>query len=817
MQSTNVLIFSSADPSVSGQPVTLTAAIAPAASGTAYPTGTVTFVVDCKLQIPVTIANGLANLSLPSLAIGPHSVAAAYSGDSNFDPGISPDFAQVVVAALSPQVCPAGAIDVTLHGVIGDGVTDNQAALQTLIGQIGPAVASRANPSAPSVFYFPAGTYLVSGTVDFSAMQAVGILGDVDVAGQPASIIKGTAASGNLVRVGSGHSSNFHVWHMQFLGTAGQTGFYSYVSYTSSFDNCIFSGHIGLDTYATFSGAVRSCKFLGAGAANTGSVGYMMEFPTGNLISDCDFSGWDEGIRINGVGQSVVRSTFEKCGIGARLGADKNGLNAGFSRSTFSDVTFADNDVGIFFQTASSCFFSDINVVGTAAAPSGQSKYGLVGASAVTFCTFSNVNASGGFVDAAIGICPSYLNKYTVWRNTTFYSSTATNSVSTGKGWDIRPDALSAAVIALGRVQVNVTDATLPNLPANIDDVTACNVVASPLSIVDVTQHGIVGDGRTDNTVKLQGLISVAQPGTTFYFPTGTYNVSGTIDYSGLPIFSLVGDMATSGGIAGATTIRGNVPGPILKADYGAAAGTFQIRNLVITNGSQAVGSSGLFTRNSVLSSIKDVSITGHVAMDHENSFMLSMRGISALGSGVGNIGVMVNGGLRSTLDVVSVTGWLADGVRVGGHKDFALLGADIEVNGIGVNVGLDCNGNASTAIGLSLQGLGLEANGFGLDLKNCSRGFIAGSGSQGHTNTATPNLIDNTGILFEDGAHDCTFAAFQIGGYYVAGPAIHVTSGAAFLLLTDGVAANGPLTGLTNKSVWDIESTNNIVLNSCT
>jgi hypothetical protein len=68
-----------------GQTVTLTAAVATAATG--IPTGTVTFAIDGQAQAPVTltVVGGLDQASLPtSLLPGTHTITATYSGDPTF-------------------------------------------------------------------------------------------------------------------------------------------------------------------------------------------------------------------------------------------------------------------------------------------------------------------------------------------------------------------------------------------------------------------------------------------------------------------------------------------------------------------------------------------------------------------------------------------------------------------------------------------------------------------------------------------------------------------------------------------------------------
>ena len=76
----------------SGQPVTFTATVEPAA-GSAVPTGTITFLVDGAAEPPVSLQSmggvASANLVLASLGVGSHQVSAIYSGDATFSTSTS--------------------------------------------------------------------------------------------------------------------------------------------------------------------------------------------------------------------------------------------------------------------------------------------------------------------------------------------------------------------------------------------------------------------------------------------------------------------------------------------------------------------------------------------------------------------------------------------------------------------------------------------------------------------------------------------------------------------------------------------------------
>lgn len=92
----------SASPSsvTSGQSVTLAATLSPTVAGRPTPGGTITF-YDGSTQIGSASA-GSASMTTSQLSVGSHSITAAYSGDSNFNPNTSAPVA-VTVSALPPD------------------------------------------------------------------------------------------------------------------------------------------------------------------------------------------------------------------------------------------------------------------------------------------------------------------------------------------------------------------------------------------------------------------------------------------------------------------------------------------------------------------------------------------------------------------------------------------------------------------------------------------------------------------------------------------------------------------------------------------
>ena len=206
-------------------------------------------------------------------------------------------------------------LDVTKYGVVGDGTTDDTQKLQSLISS---------SPNG-TLFYFPAGTYLVSNTVHFSQSD-FGIVGDLNPDGSPASILKSNTPNVTVADANYGTTSfgSFQIRNMEFWASdQGGTGFYSQNGFASMIENSAFKGYIGLANYSPWLVALRNDKFLGDGGKNGSHIGYLANISTESLIENCDFSGWDEGVRVSGMGVSMIGSTFERNGIGLNGGIDK--------------------------------------------------------------------------------------------------------------------------------------------------------------------------------------------------------------------------------------------------------------------------------------------------------------------------------------------------------------------------------------------------------------------------------------------------------------------------------------------------------------
>jgi hypothetical protein len=169
-----------------GQSVTFTAVVAPG-TGTGTPTGTVTFSIDGQAQTPVdlTVVGGadLATFSTTTLAVGSHTIGAAYSGDTTFAASTANPLTQTVDApttttltssASSSLVGQSVTFTATVSGPSGAGTPSGSVSLQegsTILGIVPLSAAGQATFTASSLalgsdsitaVYAAAGSFLAS-------------------------------------------------------------------------------------------------------------------------------------------------------------------------------------------------------------------------------------------------------------------------------------------------------------------------------------------------------------------------------------------------------------------------------------------------------------------------------------------------------------------------------------------------------------------------------------------------------------------------------------------------------------------------------
>lgn len=122
LTSTTTALTSSANPSTSDQSVTFTATVT---SGSGTPTGSVTFADASTGNIGTGTLNGsgVATFSTTTLAVGSHSITAAYSGDANFAASTSSVLTQTVSSSSGTPSFTVGTTGPTSQTVTAGGNT----------------------------------------------------------------------------------------------------------------------------------------------------------------------------------------------------------------------------------------------------------------------------------------------------------------------------------------------------------------------------------------------------------------------------------------------------------------------------------------------------------------------------------------------------------------------------------------------------------------------------------------------------------------------------------------------------------------------
>jgi uncharacterized delta-60 repeat protein len=136
-------VNSSVNPSVYGQPVTLTATVNAAAPGAAAPTGTVTFKDGSTVLATVALQGGSASFTSETLDRGLHTISVTYGGDGNFkSTASSPIIQSVQVVVMEPDPVDPRLFTLAVGGTAGNdwiGASYNRGGNQLEITIWGPS------------------------------------------------------------------------------------------------------------------------------------------------------------------------------------------------------------------------------------------------------------------------------------------------------------------------------------------------------------------------------------------------------------------------------------------------------------------------------------------------------------------------------------------------------------------------------------------------------------------------------------------------------------------------------------------------------
>jgi hypothetical protein len=184
---TSTTVSSSANPSTVGQSMTFTANVSVSPS-VATPTGTVTFKDGATSIGSATVdASGQAQFTTSSLGAGAHSIAAVYSGDTNFISSTSSALGQMVIPALTTSTTTS------------------------LTSSANPAVFSQAVTFTATVVAAAPGIDKPAGTVTFrDGVTTIGSAA-LDASGQAWLTLSSLGAGSHRITATYGGDANFSV------------------------------------------------------------------------------------------------------------------------------------------------------------------------------------------------------------------------------------------------------------------------------------------------------------------------------------------------------------------------------------------------------------------------------------------------------------------------------------------------------------------------------------------------------------------------------------------------------------------------------
>ncbi len=333
--STTTTLSSSANPSAFGENVILTARVAGVAPGGGTLTGSVAFFDGATELGNVAVSAGVATLSTSALALGSHSITAAYSGDANFVQSTSALVNQNVNQASSSTIVTSSANP----SAFGQSVTFTAQVATVSPGEGAPTgsvtffdgatelgnVAVNAGIAAFTSSNLALGSHSItakySGDADFAASTAAAVSQGVDQAQTSTTLAPSPIASA----LGQTVTFNAQVATVP-PGTVAPTGSVAF------FDGTTKLGTVALDAgIATFS---TSALTLGSHSITAAYSGNGVEFLAGTSSPSIELVG-GTGV---GVASSANPSRFgQSVTFTARVASTATGSSVPTGSVTFMD------------------------------------------------------------------------------------------------------------------------------------------------------------------------------------------------------------------------------------------------------------------------------------------------------------------------------------------------------------------------------------------------------------------------------------------------------------------------------------------------
>jgi hypothetical protein len=401
------------------------------------------------------------------------------------------------------------------YGARGNGVYDDTAALQLAC-------------SAGQTFFIPPTStfYKVTAPIDVTAMAGSAILGAGDY-----SKIQGNFSGYIFDRPSQGvidAARDFHRLNISNTHASGG-GIHLDGTINNNITSCQIHGFHGVVFSSTpafvgvggnFTSLVKGCRLTWSGNTS-GSIGLFMGGHATAL--SCDVTGFDDGIRIRSVQNTVIGMRMEVNNTALKVGEDLDGSDFPASVSSISGVNGEANRTFLYVRHAADCQFSCLAAQGSVNAPGGASQYGMrTTDDGITGCVFGPMSIGGDYDVAAFDIGRSLAGS-----NNIMQALVGANGGS-GVVWQVNADTSGIAFQATNRANgagSNVRTATALLSAVSGATVTATGLIPAKAFLLGVSTRVTtalgggggttgyqVGDGTTANRF---GVASAITLGTT--------------------------------------------------------------------------------------------------------------------------------------------------------------------------------------------------------------------------------------------------------------------------------------------------------------
>ncbi len=333
-----------------------------------------------------------------------------------------------LISAPAYAVGTLGYVNVKDYGALGNGSSDDWAAIQNVVDNV---AAERAT------VYFPAGHYVVSQTINCGS-KSFNFRGD----GRPmpynvwqgGTYVRGTIAGPILQSFYPAGMLSIEDMGFANRHASGQGLLLSGSNVALLRVSVIANRAIEMAPNA-FTTSMQQIVVRAQGGFPAGSVGIAVRGHT--LLHGFDIVGFDVGLRMTGIGNDARSGRVEVCRTAVELGVNPDGTTNVITGSSAESLSLEANDYGIVTRAATSISVRNVLIQGTVNSPSAGSKAGLVVYHS-QWTAYEQVIASGGFSEAAIRVMPSQPTTVPL----RFQLCKASNTNPAGLQWDYAPFAL---------------------------------------------------------------------------------------------------------------------------------------------------------------------------------------------------------------------------------------------------------------------------------------------------------------------------------------------------------------------------------------